>query len=90
MLDKALMQIARTTATKAIAQQPHNSVVTIIYNAQFILDVLDELDAMRELLPAAKDALREMCNTSASRNSFTDAVDRLDAAITEAEKRREV
>jgi hypothetical protein len=34
-----------------------------------------------ELLAAARVALSEMCHTTAPRNSFTDAVDRLDAAI---------
>ena len=34
-----------------------------------------------ELLVAARVALNEMCHTTAPRNSFTDAVDRLDAAI---------
>jgi hypothetical protein len=90
MADETLKQIARKMATKAIAQQPHNSVVTLIYNAWFILDVLNELDATRELLSAAKDALKEMCNATAPRNSFTDAVDRLDAAIAEAEKTRNI
>lgn len=37
-----------------------------------------------ELLAAARVALDEMCKTSAPRNSFTDAVDRLDAAISNA------
>lgn len=30
---------------------------------------------------AAENALKEMCNTVAPRNSFTDAVDALDAAL---------
>ena len=34
------------------------------------------------LLKAAKHALEEMCQTVAPRDSFTDAVDELDAAIT--------
>lgn len=34
-----------------------------------------------ELAEAAKVALDEMCRTTAPRDSFTDAVDRLDAAI---------
>lgn len=37
-----------------------------------------ERDALAE---AARKALREMCNTIAPRNSFTDAVDALDAAL---------
>jgi len=41
--------------------------------------------AAPDLLGAAKLALHEMCNTVAPRNSFTDAVDALDAAITKAE-----
>ena len=39
------------------------------------------------LLHAAKHALEEMRHTVAPRNSFTDAVDELDAAITKAEGR---
>jgi hypothetical protein len=39
------------------------------------------------LLAAARLALNEMCNTVAPRNSFTDAVDALDAAITGAEQK---
>jgi len=38
-----------------------------------------------ELLDAAKAALEEMCHTTAPRTSFTDSVDRLDAAITRCE-----
>lgn len=38
-----------------------------------------------ELLSAAKLALDEMCRTAGPRNSFTDAVDLLDAAISKAE-----
>jgi len=38
-----------------------------------------------ELLAAARLALAEMVTTVAPRNSFTDAVDALDAAITKAE-----
>jgi hypothetical protein len=41
---------------------------------------------IEELLNAARWALREMCMTNAPRNSFTDAVDRLDAAITAVRK----
>lgn len=43
--------------------------------------------AAPDLLAAAKKALDEMCRTIAPRNSFTDAVDLLDAAITKAEGR---
>lgn len=39
----------------------------------------------RPIFDAAKTALGEMCNTDAPRNSFTDAVDALDAAITRFE-----
>jgi hypothetical protein len=41
---------------------------------------------IQELLAAAKAALAEMCRTNSPRNSFTDAVDRLDAAISTAER----
>jgi len=40
--------------------------------------------AQQALRAAAKTALTEMCNTVAPRNSFTDAVDALSAALTEA------
>jgi hypothetical protein len=40
--------------------------------------------AAPELLKAAQEALHEMCNTFAPRDSFTDAVDALDAAILKA------
>lgn len=40
--------------------------------------------ASPDLLAAARAALNEMVNTVAQRNSFTDAVDLLDAAITKA------
>ena len=40
-----------------------------------------EADAVRALVAAATLALHEMCNTVAPRNSFTDAVDALDAAL---------
>jgi len=41
--------------------------------------------AAPDLLEAAIKALDEMCRTNSPRNSFTDAVDLLDAAITKAE-----
>lgn len=47
---------------------------------------LREKDKLAQLLAAAKTALQEMCNTVAPRNSFTDAVDALDAAISKAEE----
>jgi hypothetical protein len=47
-------------------------------------------DEPNELLAAAKVALDEMCRTSAPRNSFTDAVDRLDTAISAAASSKEV
>jgi hypothetical protein len=46
--------------------------------ADAITALLAERDALRE---AAKTALGEMCRTKAPRNSFTDAVDALDAAL---------
>jgi len=39
-----------------------------------------------QLLAAARVALKEMCQTVAPRQSFTEAVDTLDAAIMEADK----
>lgn len=51
----------------------------------------EEIEANANLIAAAPDlleaailALDEMCNTSAPRSSFTDAVDALDAAIARA------
>ena len=43
-----------------------------------------EKQVFDDLLRAAKRALDEMCKTTAPRNSFTDAVDALDAAISKA------
>lgn len=40
--------------------------------------------AAPELLEAARLAWQEMCHTTSPRNSFTDALDALDAAITKA------
>lgn len=38
-------------------------------------------EAFPEIVAAAQNALKEMCHTVAPRNSFTDAVDALDAAL---------
>jgi hypothetical protein len=51
-------------------------------NAEFIVRACNSHD---DLLEACKTALHEMRNTVAPRDSFTDAVDQLDAAITKAE-----
>jgi hypothetical protein len=42
-----------------------------------------------QLRAAAETALKEMCNTVAPRNSFTDAVDALDAALYPRKEKRE-
>ena len=44
-----------------------------------------EREALAGLLAAARTALDEMCNTAAPRDSFTNAVDALDASITAAD-----
>lgn len=44
------------------------------------------LQQRAELLEAARCAMHEMCNTNAPRDSFTNAVDKLDEAISNAEK----
>lgn len=41
-----------------------------------------EREAAKPLIYAAEKALHEMCHTNSPRESFTDAVDALDAAIT--------
>ena len=64
--------------------------VTAIQRAKGIHPLERELAAsqarMERLREAARVALDEMCRTSAPRNSFTDAVDQLDAAIDAAIK----
>ena len=47
-----------------------------------LTEAQQQRDTLRE---AAAAALREMCNTVAPRNSFTDAVDALDAALASKE-----
>lgn len=48
-------------------------------DVKFIVCAVNAHDA---LVAAAEKALYEMCHTVAPRNSFTDAVDALDAALT--------
>lgn len=49
-----------------------------------------EREAAKPLIDAAEKALHEMCHTNSPRESFTDAVDALDAAITAIRARSEV
>jgi hypothetical protein len=72
-------------AIRARMSQPITDIVDNpreYYRVQQILrDRTDLLAYYDRLYAAAKKALHEMVHTSAPRNSFTDAVDELDAAL---------
>lgn len=51
--------------------------------------VRQEREAVKPLIDAAEKALHEMCHTASPRESFTDAVDALDAAIAAIRARSE-
>ena len=86
LVEEIRQEVLDVAGWAVIAYAKLDTVDKMIQQLGALLKYQQERPVYADLLAASRTALDEMCKTTAPRNSFTDAVDTLDAAISAVEK----